>query len=123
MTGVGGAVDATGEALPRWLTGFLLARERADVLSKLEKSGAAKCHVFVPVSFGGVPWGVESYLGGPLEHLPPIAPVLPHPVTAAWITYGHNGLRWDGALWRRFDALTCATPTETPDHPGANGSD
>lgn len=104
MTGIGGSVDTTDQAVPGWLTKFLLNPERADVLLKLKKSGAAECHVFIPVSFGGVPWNVESYLGSAIELLPMGAPDLPGPVTAAWITYGVNGLRWDGASWRKFDA-------------------
>jgi hypothetical protein len=104
MTGIGGAVDTQGTEVPRWISQFLRAPEREDVLLKLNRSGAAECHVYVPVSFGGVPWAVESYLGRRFEALPSSAPDLPAPVTAVWLAYGFNGLRWDGTEWLPFDA-------------------
>ncbi len=64
--------------------------------------------MFVPVAFGGAPWPVESYLGRPLEALPGAAPDLPAPVAAVWITYGANGLCWDGGRWSAFDASVSA---------------
>jgi len=104
MTGIGGWVDHSGTAVPGWLSEFLSAEERADVLSKLLSSEAAERHVFVVVDFGGVPWNVESYLGTWTETLPTTEPALPEPVTAAWIMYGARGLNWDGSRWRFFDA-------------------
>ncbi|HEU4562246.1 MAG TPA: hypothetical protein VFS20_30735 [Longimicrobium sp.] len=103
MTGVGGSVDTLGHAVPGWIGDFLRAPQRADVLKKLRISGAQQCHVFVPVAFGGVPWAVESYLGSQINTLPPTAPDLPAPVTAAWITYGVNGLGWNGSSWHLFN--------------------
>jgi len=104
--GIGGAVDAQGGAVPEWVGEFLLSPQRADVLEKLNNSGAAECHVFVfvLVGFGGAPWSVESYLFGNLEHLPVAEPNLPLPVTGVWIAsqHGTQGIRWDGAGWRLF---------------------
>ena len=105
MTGIGGGVDTSGKEVPNWILEFLRAPERADVLSKLLRSGARECHVFVPVSFGGAPWAVESYLGRSIEVLPQSAPDLPVPVDAVWITYGAAGVRWDGTHWQTFDAF------------------
>jgi hypothetical protein len=104
MTGIGGVVDTGGAELPTWISTFLQAPERADVLFKLRHSGARECHVFIPISFASVPWAVESYLGRPIEMLPSSPPDLPDPATAVWITYGVNGIRWDGVAWRLFDA-------------------
>jgi len=104
MTGIGGAVDRQGTEVPGWISSFLRAPQRADVLSKLNRSSARECHVFVPVSFGGVPWSVESYLGRPMDTVPSSPPDLPAPITAVWIMYGANGLRWDGVAWSLFDA-------------------
>ncbi|HEU0013092.1 MAG TPA: hypothetical protein VFQ45_05385 [Longimicrobium sp.] len=103
LTGIGGAVDREGTALPAWIEEFLRAPERADVLSKLESSGAKECHVFVSVAVGGAAWEVESYLGREIETLPASPPDLPPPVSAVWIAYGENGVRWDGAGWRQFE--------------------
>ena len=60
MTGFGGAVDTEGLAVAKPIGKFLRAPEQEDVLSKLRASGAAECHVFIAVSFGGAPWQVES---------------------------------------------------------------
>lgn len=108
MTGFGGPVDPTGMEVPRWISEFLHGDDRQDVLRKLESSGAVECHVFVGVSFGGVPWLVESYLGTETDILPRESPVLPPPVHAVWITYGRKGLRWDGSAWAFFDAVVPA---------------
>lgn len=102
MNGVGGGVDTKGRAVPTWISEFLHAPEREDVLSKLRKSGAVECHVFVPVMFAAVPWEVESYLSDPSQIVPEGAPDLPAPVTAVWILYGIKGLFWGGAGWRLF---------------------
>lgn len=104
MTGIGGWVDSTGQAVPSWVREFLLDPEREDVIAKLDRSGASECHVFIPVSFAGVPWDVESYLGSAIESLPPKPPDLPTPVSRVWIVYGQTGLRWDGSEWLLFNA-------------------
>jgi hypothetical protein len=109
MTGYGGAVDPTGQAVPGWIGEFLHAEERQDVLTKLRAAGAIECHVFVIVSFGGVPWPVESYLGTYTELVPQEPPNLPEPVRSVWVMYGRKGLRWDGSVWRFFDALVPAS--------------
>jgi hypothetical protein len=108
MTGFGGAVDTEGRAVAGWISEFLRAPDQEDVLLKLRASGAAECHAFVAVSFGGVPWPVESYLGTHTDHLPDTAPDLPPPVSAVWIMYGRNGVRWDGKGWCFFDATVPA---------------
>jgi hypothetical protein len=108
MTGFGGAVDTRGQAVPDWISEFLRDPARADVIRKLKASAAQRCHAFVIVSFGGVPWPVESYLGTDTDHLPVDAPDLPVPVDEVWIMYGRNGLRWDGQRWQFFNALVPA---------------
>src|SRR5918999_3186840 len=84
MTGTGGAVDPYGSAVPGWIEEFLNAPDRRDVIEKLKRSGAVRCHVFVGVSFVGVPWPVESYLGDRTEYVPAISPTLPSCVDAVW---------------------------------------
>ena len=104
MEGGGGGVDSAGSVLPRWIEEFLCDPKRADVLFKLGHSGAQERWVFVPVTFGGAPWLVESYLTGELECLPATEPSLPSPVTGIWVasTFGRHGLRWDSTGWRSF---------------------
>jgi hypothetical protein len=109
MTGTGGAVDPYGTAVPGWIEDFLSAPRQRDVIEKLERSGAALRHVFVGVSFAGVPWEVESYLGTRTDHVPATSPNLPRPLDAVWIIYGRRGLHWDGSKWRLFDAVVPAT--------------
>lgn len=106
MPGTGGAVDHQGRALPGWVGEFLRDPSRQDVLSKLQRAGAPERHAFLIVTFMGAPWEVESYLTGGLDHLPNQAPVLPPPVTGVWILQGmgHKGIRWDGRIWRLFEA-------------------
>ncbi len=104
MTGVGGAVDPTGSAVPGWIGEFLRDPTRSDVILKLQRSRAVECHVFIGVSFCGVPWEVESYLGTRTDLLPGTAPDLPAPICAAWIMYGSRGVRWDGTSWQFFNA-------------------
>lgn len=108
MTGFGGAVDPLGTEVPKWIGDFLRAEERHDVLQKLRASGAPECHVFVIVSFGGVPWLVESYLGTDTDSVPQEKPDLPDPVDSVWIMYGAKGVRWDGHKWRFFNAVVPA---------------
>jgi len=104
LTGYGGAVDARGRAIPGWIASFLTAPDRADVLSKLDRSGADECHVYVPVASCGAPWEVESYLITESQHLPVEGPLLPSPVSRVWIAYGERGVRWDGERWKFFGA-------------------
>lgn len=106
MLGSGGAVDETGSSIPNWISDFLRAPARSDVIEKLRRSGAKSCHVFVLASLKGVPWSVESYLTGDLAQLPLIRPDLPPPVNEVWIVYslGQTGLRWNGEAWLKFNA-------------------
>ena len=108
MTGFGGAVDPTGSGVPKWIGEFLRHPKNADVLQKLKRSRAGQSHVFVGVSFGGVPWQVESYLGTQTDLVPVTPPDLPDPLVGVWIMYGTRGLHWDGAAWRFFDATVPA---------------
>ena len=106
MPGTGGAVDAAGSALPGWISDFLRAPARADVLEKLGRSGANSCHAFVLVTLAGAPWPVESYLTGDLDKLPLQPPDLPIPVNEVWIVhaFGQRGIRWNGEVWHSFRA-------------------
>lgn len=106
MSGTGGAVDDTGSSVPGWISDFLSAPARSDVLEKLRRSGAMSCHVFVIVSFAGAPWPVESYLTGDLDKLPNQVPNLPPPVNEVWLVhgFGQKGLRCNGRAWRSFNA-------------------
>ena len=106
MEGVGGFVDSAGSTLPQWIEEFLCDPEREDVLFKLRNTSAQERWVFVPVTFGGAPWSVESYLTGELECLPATEPNLPTPVTGIWVasTFGTHGVRWDSTGWRSFRA-------------------
>lgn len=108
MTGTGGAVDPHGSAVPGWIEVFLHAPNQRDVITKLERSGAASRHVFVGVSFAGVPWPVESYLGTRTDRVPATSPNLPPLLDAVWIMYDRRGLHWDGSKWRLFDAIVPA---------------
>jgi hypothetical protein len=104
MTGLGGAVDSTGSAVPNWIGDFLRHPKNADVLLKLKRARAKESHVFIGVSFGGVPWQVESYLGTQTDLVPIAPPNLPDPLVGVWIMYGSRGVHWDGAAWKFFDA-------------------
>jgi hypothetical protein len=108
MTGLGGAVDSTGSAVPNWIGDFLRHPKNADVLLKLKCSRAKESHVFVGVSFGGVPWQVESYLGTQTDLVPIAPPSLPDPLVGVWIMYGKRGVHWDGGAWKFFDATVPA---------------
>jgi hypothetical protein len=106
MSGIGGAVDSQGTAVPEWVSEFLRDSDRQDVLCKLQRSGATELHAFVFVTFDGAPWPVQSYLTGELGQLPGEAPDLPPPVTGVWVVsqFGQRGLHWDGGAWRLFEA-------------------
>ena len=107
VQGIGGCVDTNGSTIAAWIGKFLLAPERADVLSKLARSGAAERHVFVVVDFGGATFPVESYLAGPIDALPAVAPILPSTITGVWLTSTSSGIgvRWTGTTWKRFRAV------------------
>jgi hypothetical protein len=107
LPGTGGAVDKKGSEVPKWLGDFLRARARADVLSKLERSGASVRHACVIANLAGVPWSVGYYFMGELDVVPGESPKLPPPVNAAWVVpdFGQKGLYWDGTCWRVVDAV------------------
>lgn len=104
MPGIGGAVDEQGNSVPEWISTFLRDPAYQDVLSKLQRSGASECHVFVLVSFAGTPWSIASYLTGSLVLTPTQPPDLPAPVSGVWVASGlsQRGLRWDGITWQIF---------------------
>jgi hypothetical protein len=106
MPGTGGFVDKHGSALPAWVGEFLHHPARQDVLGKLQRSGAAERHAFLIATLKGVPWPVESYLMGNLDHVPGQAPDLPVPVTGVWVVSGmaRRGVRWEGDTWKLFEA-------------------
>jgi hypothetical protein len=112
MTGIGGAVDTAGTAVSEWIEGFLRAPKQGDVLFKLARSGAAECHVFVIVDFGGAEWMVEGYLTDDEAMLPATAPTLPAPVTGVWVvhTLGSQGIRWERSGWRQFKVRDIPPP-------------
>lgn len=116
MPGIGGAVDETGSAVPRWISEFLRNPARVDVLGKLQRSGARQRYAFVLVSFRGAPWPVESYLTGALDELPIQGPNLPPSVTGIWLvsTFGRKGVRWDGESWHQFNARGEGIDEEAP---------
>jgi hypothetical protein len=99
MEGSSGVIDSAGIALPQWIVEELRDPEREDALFKLRQTSAQERWVFVPVSLGGAPFSVESYLTGELEHLPPTEPKLPSPATGIRVTstHGESGVRWDAA--------------------------
>jgi hypothetical protein len=103
LPGIGGAVDDDGTQIPSWISVFLNDERQADVLRKLKISGAAKCHVFIPIGFSGAPFAVESYFSGDLENLPRDIPVLPSPVDCVWLCgMGPKGIWWNGSAWKFF---------------------
>jgi hypothetical protein len=102
MPGPGGAVDDTGAAVPGWVSDFLADAARADVVSKLARSGAARTEVLIAVTLDGAPWSVASYLTGDVTVVPTAAPQLPSPIAGVWIcpTHGTKGVYWHGSGWR-----------------------
>jgi hypothetical protein len=103
LPGIGGAVDDDGTQIPQWISEFLNDNKQADVLHKLDISGASECHVFVPVGFSGAPFAVESYFSGDLENLPRDIPALPSPVDCVWLCgMGNKGIWWNGSEWKFF---------------------
>jgi len=104
MIGVGGIVDSKGESISIWLTEFLTKQH--DVATKLALSGARERHVFIPVTLGGAPWPVESYLTSDFVGLPLEGPQLPGGVDQVWVvsTVAGRGLRWQLSGWTLFRA-------------------
>ena len=104
LPGIGGGVDDAGTEIPQWISKFLKEENRRDNLYKLNRSGASECHVFVPISFSGAPFEVESYFSGDLKIVPQEAPDLPEPVKCVWLSgAGAKGIWWNGAEWKFFE--------------------
>lgn len=107
----GRLIGTAGDAASSWVGTFLREPARADVLSKLDRSGAADRHAFVVVpSFSTVPADVTDLLwSGGDGHVPTGAPPLPPEVTHVWLapTWSiGSGLRWSlGDGWKRFSTL------------------
>jgi hypothetical protein len=110
MEGAGGAVDSEGTSVPSWVGDFLRHPERADVLRKLDASGAPLRDVFVGVTLTGAPWSVVSYLTRISRRelcLPVEAPELPPEVTGVWLAATLSfaealGVRWEHGSWHVF---------------------
>jgi hypothetical protein len=110
LGGDAGFVDSAGESVPAWVSEFLAHPKRARVLRKLGLTDAPQREVFIPVDVRGAPWSVLTYLTDFSRHaasVPPSAPVLPQPVTGAWIASTYHfgkprGVRWDGTRWEAF---------------------
>jgi hypothetical protein len=107
--GDAGSADHLGATVGPWISEFLRHDERADVLSKLQASGAAERHVFVHVDFKGAPFATWNYLAGPIDSLPASEPDLPPGVDQVWIWSGMStrdraalGIRWTGTSWSAF---------------------
>ncbi len=92
----GGIVDPMSGALPPWVGAFLADRQQADVLAKLDRSGALERHAFIifPV-FTTAPFCVVDPLWR--GDAPTVAPSLPCEVTHVWLASVWSittGLRW-----------------------------
>lgn len=108
--GDGGSPDPDGSTVGPWISCFLRDDARADVLAKLEVSGAGERHVFVNVGFKGAPFATWNYLVGPIKILPSDVPALPPVIDQVWITTGlaagdqrAQGVRWTGTSWVTFN--------------------
>jgi hypothetical protein len=116
LPGSGGVVDEAGAALPMWISEFLRAPQRADVLEKLGRSGAPHREVFIIATLRGTPWPVEGYLTGSLDQLPIAVPDLPDPITGVWIVSSFpcsgRGVRWDDDGWHIFSVGSVAHPDD-----------
>ncbi|MCA1713290.1 MAG: hypothetical protein LC789_17275 [Actinobacteria bacterium] len=103
----GGVVADTGDALAAWAGDFLQDPQQADVLAKLDRSGAAERHAFIILpGFTTAPFTVTDLLWREAGPLPSAPPVLPPEVTHIWLVASWNtgrGVRWspDGG-WRSF---------------------
>jgi hypothetical protein len=107
--GDGGPPDYSGATLGPWISEFLHHEDRADVLAKLEASGAAERHAFVHVAFKGAPFATWDYLAGPIDRLPANEPDLPLVVDQVWIWSGAarrdraaHVVRWTGTALSTF---------------------
>ena len=105
---VGHLLTAPDSAAANWVGTFLRAPERADVLSKLSRSGAAERHAYIVVpTFSTAPRPVVDLLWRDETGSTPTAPpALPAEVTHVWLaptwTTG-SGLRWSPDNgWSRF---------------------
>lgn len=99
---------STGDALAKWLADFLRDPARADVRTKLMRSGAAERHSFVVVSgLSGAPFTVAGLLIANDAIEPVAAPDLPPEITHVWAVSpwaSGVGFRWSPATgrWQRF---------------------
>ena len=101
-------MSETGDSLADWVSTFLADDGRADVRTKLSRSGAANRHVLVVLpGFAEAPHSVTYLLMSDSAPLPLVAPVLPDEVTHVWLmsTWAEGrGMRWspEGG-WADFD--------------------
>ncbi|ETX09370.1 hypothetical protein MUS1_09130 [Marinomonas ushuaiensis DSM 15871] len=101
MDGGGGVVNQSSGDLVDWVSKFLSADDKADVIKKLRISSAKEKHVFIPIVLGGVPWSVASYFFSEML-APKILPKLPEPITGVWITLNNKGVRYLDGQWHIF---------------------
>jgi hypothetical protein len=95
----GGFIGDTGDPLAAWLSGWLLERDQADNLAKLQRSGARERHLFLILpGFTTAPFTAAELLMRSNETpLPTIPPELPSAVTHVWAMSTwetRHGLRW-----------------------------
>lgn len=92
----GGIVDPMSGELPPWVGAFLAEPQRADVLAKLDRSGALERHAFIILpAFTTAPFCVVDPLWR--GDAPSVAPALPAEVTHVWLASMWSvttGLRW-----------------------------
>ncbi|MEJ5913127.1 hypothetical protein [Pseudokineococcus sp. 1T1Z-3] len=104
----GGIRDAGGAQVAPWVRDFLTAPSQADVLVKLERSGADQRHAFIVLpGFTTAPFAVVDMLMREIDEVAPTTRlVLPDQVTHVWLMTSWvvgSGLRWspEGG-WSRF---------------------
>jgi hypothetical protein len=111
MRPVGGAIERDPSAFVSWVGDFLADPRRSDIPRKFDGlPTSAEKHVFVWLRVGGAAWNVESYMwniparDGSTGPTPTEPPVLPPPLTHAWVIAEMSpcGWRWDGIAWRLF---------------------
>ncbi len=104
----GGWAAPTGDAIPGWLSEWIVDPSRPDNLAKLRRSGAAERHLFViaPGMESTAPFSVTDLLMRAGAPLPTVPPTLPEEVTHVWIMggwVGGQGFRWSAEQgWSTF---------------------
>lgn len=107
----GGIVATHGNALPEWLSDWVVQREQAHNLRKLDRDGVAERHLFVLFpGFSDAPFSVTDLLMRDDAPVPTLAPSLPDGLTHIWaMSTWESGLGfyWSpSAGWTSFPKLT-----------------